>query len=314
MKKPLLSAHIGLYILAQSEHTKLKKGDIDTVGASSLQDPNQKPNIHDSSIEALQTILIALDQEVKADGIFGPKTEQALLQAMKNSEYNQKRDWIQLTNTICTLMESELPEIEDETPQPGLAKPPFFMQNDPEWGHIKLNNKYTIGAAGCTLACAAMVISAITKQHITPQTLDEWLDNRSGYTQWDSIIWDQLIKAVKEETGKGIKYGRIGDPNAEIKIGSYNHNHSEAINVLLESGEWPMLRVKYHDPSRNRGKSYNHFVVANKSRIKDDKIDFHFLDPGWKRGGIEDHPNNWLSSTNRLGGYQLVSADYLIPT
>lgn len=77
---------------------------------------------------------------------------------------------------------------------------PRFRQNprsaeEGTWGHLALNEslrgkaRSTVAEKGCALTCAAMALSKMTGEVLTPGQLDAHLDAREGYVG-NSLRWD----------------------------------------------------------------------------------------------------------------------------
>lgn len=68
---------------------------------------------------------------------------------------------------------------------------PTFRQNDPRWGHDPLGpTDDTLGAAGCAVSSAAMVLASYGID-TDPQRLNDYLTKNEGYTPEGWLYWEK---------------------------------------------------------------------------------------------------------------------------
>ena len=121
---------------------------------------------------------------------------------------------------------------------------PYYSQLDGRWGRDKLTNKTTIGRSGCGPTSAAMVLTHLTGQYITPDTMARLGEQHlPGYTT----------------------YGYFPDIANKFKL-SYNEigpNDNQGLASQLRSGR-PVILSGF-DPSNSGASPFTdegHIVVA----------------------------------------------------
>ena len=121
---------------------------------------------------------------------------------------------------------------------------PYYSQLDGRWGRDKLTNKTTIGRSGCGPTSAAMVLTHLTGQYITPDTMARLGEQHlPGYTT----------------------YGYFPDIANKFKL-SYNEigpNDNQGLASQLRSGR-PVILSGF-DPSNSGSSPFTdegHIVVA----------------------------------------------------
>jgi hypothetical protein len=175
---------------------------------------------------------------------------------------------------------------------------PHFSQGDPRWAERVLGRGSSIRREGCAISAIAMILNFYGR-HVTPGTLDAYLDENDGYSG-NSVKW--FVAGECEETGApvNLKYGRTtGSKKKLIDL------LSERVDQNLPT----MVRVDYGaDPDF----TYNHFVVCV-GETEDG--DFVMNDPATGRGdGYENTTDeNIIQGTSRKSGYSIVQLDYYDP-
>jgi len=136
---------------------------------------------------------------------------------------------------------------------------PSFRQGDPRWHDIPLGNtKDTLGATGCAVTAAAMVLKSYGVD-TDPQRLNAYLTTHQGYEGNGYLIWE-----------KAAELGRGGIEKAYEDLPSYWR-----IDRQLIEGNPVIVRI--HFPSGGM-----HFVVIAGKR----GFDYLIRDPGagWNKG------------------------------
>ena len=83
----------------------------------------------------------------------------------------------------------------------GIGPVPYYLQNDPSWATDTIGGSgESMGAAGCTVACIAMGVSALGTP-MDPQEVCTRLKRVGGFTGSGQVIWS----AVKEITGGAVR-------------------------------------------------------------------------------------------------------------
>lgn len=73
---------------------------------------------------------------------------------------------------------------------------PVYLQNDPQWGSDTIGgSNETMAAAGCTVTCTAMALTAIGYR-IDPQRLNADLKQREGFTPQGYLIWGTVSEVT----------------------------------------------------------------------------------------------------------------------
>jgi ABC-type bacteriocin/lantibiotic exporter with double-glycine peptidase domain len=73
-----------------------------------------------------------------------------------------------------------------------LENVPYYLQNDPQWGAETLGGtNERMAAAGCTVTCMAMGLSALGYP-IDPLQLCKALKERSGFTENGLVVWNKV--------------------------------------------------------------------------------------------------------------------------
>ena len=80
---------------------------------------------------------------------------------------------------------------------------PVYNQKDDQWKKRILERQFTIGQFGCAVTSTAMSLSKISGNNITPEEMDQYLDDHHGYRK-EMIIWD--IAATKIGTTASCLY------------------------------------------------------------------------------------------------------------
>ncbi|RYD70650.1 MAG: hypothetical protein EOP84_26325 [Verrucomicrobiaceae bacterium] len=76
---------------------------------------------------------------------------------------------------------------------------PSYRQNDPRWGDDFLGpTEGTIGAEGCAVSSAAMVLSSYGID-TDPQRLNSFLNEREGYTPQGWIYWEKAAELAPDK-------------------------------------------------------------------------------------------------------------------
>lgn len=75
---------------------------------------------------------------------------------------------------------------------------PLYRQNDPQWGDDPLGEtEGTLGAEGCAVASAAMVLSYYGID-TDPQRLNHFLTGNEGYTRQGWIYWEKAAELAPD--------------------------------------------------------------------------------------------------------------------
>ncbi len=288
----------------------LAKGCVDDHGDSRYMRLTQ--NVPDDYVFDLQSDLLQLgfSEAGKADGAFGEKTRQAVMTFQKLADIPMSGIVDQMTKTELRIWcehgyTRESPHGAEPTDTPAgengitLITPriPHFSQGDPQWSQRVLGRHSSIARQGCAITCIAMILKFYGR-HVTPGTLDGYLDRENGYSG-DSVIWSIAGKCGQTGSNK-LKYAR--KKGAEQKL----HAHlAERIDQNMPT----LVRVDYGvDPDIR----YNHFVVGVGMT---DKGDFVMNDPATRRGdGYADFgDDNIIQKTRRKAGYRIVQLDWYDP-
>lgn len=66
---------------------------------------------------------------------------------------------------------------------------PYYLQNDPRWASETLGgSNQSLGAAGCTVSCIAMGVSALGRP-MDPAQVSAELKRNDGFTESGQVIW-----------------------------------------------------------------------------------------------------------------------------
>jgi len=132
-----------------------------------------------------------------------------------------------------------------------------FNQADELWADDIMVDPYTIGSAGCAMTCMAMLLHA-HGQSVTPQTLNTYLIQDSGYTSNGSILWDVAGD-----------FGTSSVGNVEFSNFDYT-----LIRTLLEDSNPVIIQVDMDDPNQS------HFVIITGYEDGgDEPKDYYIIDP-----------------------------------
>jgi hypothetical protein len=86
---------------------------------------------------------------------------------------------------------------------------PMLKQWDPRWGADNLGNtREPLGAAGCTVSCAAMSFTHLGVP-TTPKQLNDWLTANGGFTPGGLLVWSKCV----EFTGGRVSLDYFGEPD-----------------------------------------------------------------------------------------------------
>ena len=175
------------------------------------------------------------------------------------------------------------------------SKVPHYSQGDTEWGELTLGSSASIRSKGCAITSVAMILKYYGRE-VTPKTMDEHLDDNSGYSG-DSVIW-----SVAFECGE----------TADLTFGArqiVSSGFDEVLDERLAANKPTLARVDYADDA---GEGYNHFVV-----IVGKHKDGHWImnDPATRNGDGTADPSddNLVEKTSRHSGYKLVQLDIFDP-
>ena len=119
----------------------------------------------------LQNALNNLGYDVgKTDGIFGPKTEQAVKIFQKDHE-------LSVDGIVGPITWGALEITPAQSTQAGI-EPVYYCQSDPRWGRIMYSNhndhNQTIGSSGCGTTSMAMILATWVDDSITPLETSNW--------------------------------------------------------------------------------------------------------------------------------------------
>lgn len=170
---------------------------------------------------------------------------------------------------------------------------PHFAQTDSKWGSRTLGSDKTISAAGCAICSVAMILKYYGRD-VTPETLDQHLDDNSGYSG-DSVNWGVAF-AYNEGTLKLTDKGKV------------TSGFKDVLDKRIADNKPTLARVRYGTSTSG----YNHFVVIS-GRHKDGQ--YIMNDPGSESGNgaaslVDD---NLIEKTTRKTGYTLVQLDLWDP-
>lgn len=266
-------------------------------------------NVPDGYVYDLQTDLLGLGfKDVgNPDGAFGQKTEKAVKQFQRRAKLpisgvvdhvtkNEIRTWLDHGYTKNSPPPSEAPSA--PTTENGITlitpRVPHFSQGDRRWAARTLGSRSTIKRKGCAITSVAMILKFFGR-NVTPGTLDEYLDQKGGYSG-DNVKW-----AVAGKCGQA--------PSHKLTYKRNSENH-ETLKTLLaqrvRNNQPTMVRVDYaSDP----GITYNHFVVCVGMTAQGE---FVMNDPATKQGDAYANPcdDNIIERTTRKTGYKIVQLDW----
>lgn len=131
----------------------------------------------------------------------------------------------------------------------------FYDQGDPRWSNHPIYNGSTIGPSGCGPTSAAMVISTLTGQVVTPIDTGDYMTQIGGFVAGQGASSQGLIDVC-------IHYG--------LKAQGLGLNWSEAENVLQNQGGLVIAQGNGPSPYTSAGhvvvlKSFNsgNFLIGN---------------------------------------------------
>jgi len=172
---------------------------------------------------------------------------------------------------------------------------PHFSQGDSRWAKRVLGRGSSIQREGCAIACISMVLS-FCGRHVTPQTLDVYLDANNGYVG-NSVKWDVAGGCGESGDGLKLKYAQMEGRGKEL---------TDFLSERVARNLPTMVRVDYETDG---DLTYNHFVVCV-GRTEDG--DFVMNDPATSQG--DGYTNmldeNIIQRTMRQNGYRIVQLDY----
>jgi hypothetical protein len=130
---------------------------------------------------------------------------------------------------------------------------PIFAQNDPQWAKEPLGpTENTLGAEGCAVASAAMVLASYGID-TDPKQLNEFLTEKKGYTPEGWIFWEKAAELAPD------KVQHVYEDEASYRL----------IDTNLLRGNPVIVRLRARDGT-------THFVViAGK-----DGLTYLIRDPG----------------------------------
>ena len=293
-----------------SSSKELSIGSVDDYGDAKYIRLDQ--NVPDGYVFDLQNDLVSMGftDLGTSDGAFGEKTEKTVKQFQRKAmipangivDYLTKseiRIWLthgHTKNNPPPPINSNKPNIENGV---SLITPrvPHFSQGNEQWGDKILGYRSTIKKRGCAITCIAMILKFYGR-HVTPGTLDDYLDRSGGY-DGDNVRWAVAGSYGKPSLDK-LKYSN--QEGSETAL----HNHLiERVNLNKPT----MVRVDYgSDP----GIIYNHFVVCVGVTDQNAII---MNDPATRVG--DGYANlcddNIIQKTTRKNGYRIVKLDWYDP-
>lgn len=115
---------------------------------------------------------------------------------------------------LCTVNVSAYTPIN----QKGSAKLPSYKQGEDPWASIPYNYKSggTIGSGGCGVCSIAMILSGLTGQDITPQTIVDYI-NELGVSRYNTVNGDVPALAEKLAQKYGVNQELLGLDKEKIK-------------------------------------------------------------------------------------------------
>lgn len=139
---------------------------------------------------------------------------------------------------------------------PGNANIPYYSQADKRWGSLSYGKVGTIYSSGCGPTSLAMVVSGLTRQAITPDSVANW-SVRNGYriegngSAWALMTagganWGLKVQAISRVDGNSVAQALSeGRPIvASMGKGSFtNGGHFIVLRGITEAG-----KVLVHDP------------------------------------------------------------------
>lgn len=269
-------------------------------------------NVPDGYVCDLQSDLLKLGFTVleEADGAFGEKTGNAVSQFQRLAKIpangivdqttkNEIRIWVTHGYTKNSPPSTELTGSTSTVKGIKFISPrvPHFSQGDERWASKILGHHSTIKKRGCAITCVAMILSYFGR-HVTPETLDSYLDQEGGYVG-DNVVWSVA--------------GKCGEtPQNRLKYFSKKGDEQDLHTHLIErigQNKPTMARVDYGvDPDIR----YNHFVVCVGLS---DQSGFVMNDPATRLGDGYADPgdDNIIQNTSRKNGYSIVQLDWYDP-
>jgi hypothetical protein len=102
---------------------------------------------------------------------------------------------------------------------PGMGSVPYYLQNDPLWADSRLGGSgETMAAAGCTVSCVAMGLSALGYP-MTPGEVLADLKRHGGFTDSGLIVWSAVEKLTDGAVRIEIPPLSHGTLDAELSAG-----------------------------------------------------------------------------------------------
>ncbi len=105
---------------------------------------------------------------------------------------------------------------------------PYYLQNDPRWASETLGgSNQSLGAAGCTVSCIAMGVSALGRP-MDPAQVSAGLRQTGGYTDSGQVIWS----AVGDITGGAVRI-ELREPRYEVMDAELTDGRPVIVKIML---------------------------------------------------------------------------------
>lgn len=162
-----------------------------------------------------------------------------------------------------------------------------FNQADEIWADEIMVDPLTIQSHGCAMTCMAMLLHA-HGQDVTPQILNSYLKENSGYTSSGEILWN-----IAGDFGSST-VGNLQFSNFDYQV----------IRTQIEDSNPVIIQVKMDDPDDS------HFVIITGYEDGgDEPKDFYIIDPsGGTQRRMSVYENDCQSGYNNLRIFTAVNA------
>lgn len=107
-----------------------------------------------------------------------------------------------------------------------------YRQDDTRWAAETIGDTSdTLYAYGCTIASVAMAASNLTRERITPQSLNTKLSDAGGFTDRGWLIWDKVQEAT----------------DATVSATYFDKPSHQDINLCMDDGGYPVIKIKLYE-------------------------------------------------------------------
>lgn len=146
---------------------------------------------------------------------------------------------------------------------------PLYNQSDRAWASTFLGNGPSptkFSSEGCAVTTMAMMLSKLSGKTLTPEMLDEYLDNHGGYLK---------DKVTHQETN-GLNWGKAGQAvHPPVNVERRWEMNLHDVNASLDAGRPVAMGVDFQ-----RGPAYDHWVCLTR---RDSEGTYYANDPAGGR-------------------------------